>query len=97
MRPNRFGLTFAALGLAAGIAWRQHRRGRGAAIAAPLLWLSLGCAAIVLAFLLSPETDVEHHLRSSASRLLSHWVGVAWLVVGAVWAGARVADQPSSN
>jgi hypothetical protein len=49
----------------------------------PLLsWLGLGLVAVIAAFLLSPEPDVQHHLKSSAPRLLSHWLGVVWLCAG---------------
>ena len=97
LRPNRFGLTFVVLGIAAIAAWRQHRRGRGAGVGALLLWLGFGLGAVFVAFLLSPEADVQHHLRSSASRLLSHWVGVAWLISGAVWFRARSLTAASAS
>ena len=97
LRPNRFGLTFVVLGIAAIAAWRQHRRGRGAGVGALLLWLGFGLGAVFVAFLLSPEADVQHHLRSSASRLLSHWVGVAWLISGAVWFRARSLTATSAS
>lgn len=79
LMPRRFGLTFLLLAAVAVFAlWRR----RIAPEIAPLAGLlALGVLAVVAAFLLSPEPDVRHHLRSSAPRLLSHWVGVAWLAI----------------
>ncbi|MEO6594451.1 MAG: hypothetical protein ABIP94_06840 [Planctomycetota bacterium] len=56
-----------------------------AAGARPLvLFLLLGLLVIPIPFLLSPEPDLEHHLKSTLDRLLSHWLGAAVLVGGAV-------------
>lgn len=46
------------------------------------LLLAAGMAAIPLPFLLAPEDDIEHHVKSSMPRLLLQWVGVAWLLTG---------------
>ncbi|MGK0157449.1 MAG: hypothetical protein ACI9SE_004430 [Neolewinella sp.] len=35
-------------------------------------------------FVLSPEPNLEHHLRSSLTRLLLHWIGPIWLL-NACW------------
>ncbi|MCA8941766.1 MAG: hypothetical protein KDB80_04335, partial [Planctomycetes bacterium] len=45
-------------------------------------------------FLLSPEADLRHHLRSSADRLLLHWTGAAWLLTGLWW--GREIPKPDS-
>lgn len=47
--------------------------------------LCLGLASVTLPFLVSPEPDLGHHVRSSMDRLLLHWLGVAWLLAGACW------------
>jgi hypothetical protein len=77
LRPNRFGLSFAVLPITLLVARRS-------AVVPLFSWLGLGFVAIVAAFLLSPEPDVQHHLKSSAPRLLSHWLGVIWLCAGCV-------------
>ena len=78
--PRRFGLLFVLL---LALPFVLGRRRADEPVAAVVLLLALGMCAVFGAFLLSPEADVQHHLRSSAGRLLSHWVGVGWLVVGA--------------
>tara|TARA_R110002094_G_scaffold1335_6_gene6278 strand:+ start:107 stop:1606 length:1500 start_codon:yes stop_codon:yes gene_type:complete len=84
-KVQRFGLTFLLL-LVAAITVCRGRRERGLAGAQGLLVLfALGMLAVFAAFLLSPEQNVRHHLRSSGARLLSHWLGVAWLVIAVVW------------
>ncbi len=52
----------------------------------PSLWIftALGLLSVLGPFLLSPEADMEHHIRSSMSRLQLHWVGAAWILAG-VW------------
>ena len=44
----------------------------------------LGLATTALAFVLSPEEELQHHLRSSLPRLLLHWIGPLWLL-NACW------------
>lgn len=44
--------------------------------------LTAGLLVTALPFVLSPEADLEHHLRSSLPRLLLHWVGPLWLLLG---------------
>jgi len=82
--PNRFGFTFVLL---LALPFVLGRRLANGPVGTVVLLLGLGLCAVFGAFLLSPEADVQHHLRSSAGRLLSHWVGVAWLVIGAVTPG----------
>lgn len=53
--------------------------------------LLVGLASLVLPFLASPETDLAHHVRSSLDRLMLHWVGAAWLLVGVRWSDHAVA------
>lgn len=40
----------------------------------------LGLVTTAVPFVLSPEPDLDHHLRSSMTRLLIHWVGPVWLL-----------------
>lgn len=58
---------------------------QGVALAARDLraFVLLGLATSALPFVLSPESDLQHHLRSSLPRLLLHWVGPAWLLTAA--------------
>ncbi|MBK8099340.1 MAG: hypothetical protein IPK26_19700 [Planctomycetes bacterium] len=46
------------------------------------LLLLFGLAAIPLPFLLAPEDDIDHHVKSSMPRLLLQWIGVTWLLTG---------------
>jgi hypothetical protein len=46
--------------------------------------LGLGLATVFAPFLLSPEPDLGHHLKSSMARLQLHWLGAAWLLGGAL-------------
>lgn len=73
----RFGAALLLPALAAFVAlWR------GVRIDAPTLgWFcGLGLLSTLLPFLLSPEPDLDHHLRSSLPRLLLHWLGPWWLL-----------------
>jgi hypothetical protein len=45
-------------------------------------FVAFGLLSSALPFVLSPEVDIQHHLRSSLPRLLLHWIGPAWLWVG---------------
>jgi hypothetical protein len=73
---GRFALAFVL-----PLLLRASLRARSTAPAAPALgtWLVLAVPVLALPFVLSPLDDVEHHLRSSLPRLLSHWIGAAWL------------------
>lgn len=59
----------------------------------------LGLATSALPFVLSPEPDLQHHLRSSLPRLLLHLIGPAWLLTAA-WLetllGAPVDCEPAA-
>lgn len=72
-----FGLAFWAAGAGVLAAWR-----RGAL--RPLLPLALlataGLLVALTPFLLSPEEDLAHHVRSSMPRLLLHWLGAVMLL-----------------
>jgi hypothetical protein len=80
----RFELVWWCVLVVAVVRYR-HRDARERAVSPTAVLLSLGLASIVIAFLLSPEDDLGHHLRSTMSRLLLHWLGVAWLFVGIEW------------
>lgn len=72
-----FGGTFVLLLVV--VPWRRHRPAAGGGTG---LFVGLGLLITALPFVLSHEADPEHHLRSSLPRLLSHWVGPAWLWIG---------------
>jgi hypothetical protein len=72
-----FGGTFVLLLVVAP--WRRHRPAAGGGTG---MFVGLGLLITALPFVLSHEADPEHHLRSSLPRLLSHWVGPAWLWIG---------------
>jgi hypothetical protein len=80
-----FGAAF-LLPLVAGIVLRWSKR-RPLPDAGLSLFLGLGLCAVAAAFLLSPEDDLSHHLKSSMPRLLLHWLGAAWLL-GVSWTHA---------
>lgn len=96
MPPGSFALAFAAPVVAAAAILWQRRRLPARVVAAFVVG---GLSAVFGAFLLSPEEDLDHHLRSSMSRLLLHWLGPAMLLAGvwsdALWrpAGDRAAAQ----
>ena len=69
-------------------------RGMQLADRSVMAFAGLGLATTALPFVLSPEPDVEHHLRSSLTRLLLHWVGALWLL-NACWLQAIVFDAPA--
>jgi hypothetical protein len=82
--PRRGGALFALLVLLA--AARLRRGARPADSGAPpglVAFLLLLLLAVLGAFYLSPETDVDHHLRSSAPRLLLQLCGAGWLCAAA--------------
>lgn len=94
---RRFGLGFVLLVVVAVL----PRRHRGPCPAPALgLLIALAAPAIVLPFLLSPETDLRHHVRSSMDRLLLHWIGPCWLLAGpwvAQALGRRTPDRVSGR
>lgn len=55
-------------------------------------FLALGLLSAALPFVLSPEPDLPHHLRSSLPRLLLHWLAPAWM-----WVGRRLAGVSPPN
>lgn len=74
-----FGVTF-LLPLVAWLGLRASRRSMPQSLRAAALFTALGCAALLAPFLLSPEPDLRHHLRSSMARLQLHWLGALWLL-----------------
>jgi hypothetical protein len=79
-----YGLLGVRLGLAlvmplacALVAWRRRTPLPDREV---LTFVALGLAVTALPFVLSPEPDLGHHLRSSATRLLLHWTGPLWLL-----------------
>lgn len=73
----RFAMTFLlfAMVLAASI-WGRRK------LPEPRLsaFTILGLLSLSLPFLLSPEEDLRHHIRSSLDRLLLHWLAPVWLL-----------------
>ncbi|MCR9248219.1 MAG: hypothetical protein NXI31_24580 [bacterium] len=90
----RFVFAYWAVLLAAMMLWlRRRERPTANALGALLV---LGAVTTFVPFLLSPEDDLEHHLRSTMSRLLLHWLGIAWLFVG--WAlNSAWPDRTTNN
>jgi hypothetical protein len=83
-----FGATF-LLPIAALVALRC----RGSGCAGPVaVFTGLGLLTTALPFLLSPEPDLQHHLRSSLPRLLLHWLGPCWLLAAA-WSDALLSPS----
>jgi hypothetical protein len=60
----------------------------------PAKFLAIGLAITSLPFVLSPEDDLDHHIRSSLPRLLLHWIGPAWLV-SAAWTDRLLEAAPA--
>ncbi|MFN3244053.1 MAG: hypothetical protein ACE37K_21280 [Planctomycetota bacterium] len=78
------------------VAWLVARLRQKPLDDAPLAaFVLLGIATTPLPFVLSPEDDLQHHLRSSLPRLLLHWVGPAWLLSAAWIERLREADAPA--
>ncbi|MBL8747821.1 MAG: hypothetical protein JNK78_01580 [Planctomycetes bacterium] len=87
-----FGLVFWFVALATATAARR----RALAASAPLLAFVAGGFTIAgAAFVLSPEADVDHHLKSSLPRLLLHWLGPALLLGCAAF--AAISDRPRTD
>lgn len=85
----KFGLTFGLLALAL-LARRRERWPES-------VWIVLlGLASLTAPFLLSPEPDLEHHVKSSMNRLLLHWVPAAW-IAGSVLLASRSTAAPSGQ
>jgi hypothetical protein len=72
-----FGGTFLLLLVVA-----PWRRVSGAASTGIGMFVAAGLVVTALPFVFSHEENLQHHLRSSLPRLLSHWVGPAWLWIG---------------
>lgn len=88
LHPRHFGTCYLLLTALA----LTRRRIVGRCPSRPALaFLGCGLLTVVAAFLLSPEPDVRHHLRSSATRLLLHWAVPAWLLATA-WLAERLLD-----
>ncbi|HEB53232.1 MAG TPA: hypothetical protein ENI87_08265 [bacterium] len=87
----RLGLTFVVPLAALAIA-----RARRAPLAAGGVgaFLGFGLVSTALPFVLSPEPDLQHHLRSSLPRLLLHWIGPAWLLTAALLQPWHDQDPP---
>ena len=83
------GLAFWSLVVAAPLLWRRR-----ADLAAPAAFVLAGLCIVPLPFLLGPEPDLQHHLRSSLGRLLLHWTGPALLVATAALAGDATVPPP---
>ena len=77
----RLGTTLLVPVATALVAWRRKVRLDDRSV---LAFCALGLASTSLAFVLSPEPELEHHLKSSLTRLLLHWVGPVWLL-SAAW------------
>lgn len=85
VHPRHYGLIawlLMALAIAARRSPAPQVAGERRVLAA---LLCLGIASVTLPFLVSPEPELGHHVRSSMDRLLLHWLGVAWLLAGAWW------------
>lgn len=91
-----YGITRLRLGttllvpLATGlVAWRRRIALQDRSL---LAFCLLGLTATSMAFVLSPEPNLEHHLKSSLTRLLLHWVGPLWLL-SAAWLDTVLASD----
>ena len=91
--PRKFGLLAVLLLALAGSARRAPCPSR------PLLALVIAWfASLVTPFLLSPETDLRHHVSSTLDRLMLHHIGAAWLLIGIWWQPqARTADAGATT
>jgi hypothetical protein len=98
--PRRFGFLYLVLIL---VALTRRRLGLPPCPAPVLgLWLALAMPVVVLPFLIPHEADLDHHLRSSLSRLLLHWSGCGAILAG-LWCSppagvtARVSGAPDCS
>ncbi len=80
----RFELTFVLLLCMLAHSLWQRRMTVDSKLAAFVL---LGLLSLIAPFLLSPEEDLQHHLRSSLARLAIHWLGAVWLLIMLWFAG----------
>lgn len=87
----KFGVTFLLPIACCLVAWRRGIKLADRSVTAFVL---IGLATSALPFVLTPEPDLGHHLRSSLSRLLLHWLGPFWLL-SACWLQAIVCDAAS--
>lgn len=84
-----FGIAFWLPAVGVLVAWRRQ----SLSPLVPLtLFLLAGLAVAQAPFLLSPEADLDHHLRSSMPRLLLHWLGPAVLLGCVAMARSAAAD-----
>ncbi|MGE3173919.1 MAG: hypothetical protein AB7O97_14940 [Planctomycetota bacterium] len=102
LSPRRLGLLswlLLALLLTAGRGRRQAlAAGRVPMAGAPaplVAFLALLLTMLVAAFFVGPETDLRHHLRSSAPRLFLQLCGVGWVVAGAALLPRLIAAPPA--
>ncbi len=79
LSAHKVGLVFVLLLLL--VALGRRRVGRCPQPGLGLLLL-LATPCLVAPYLLSTEPELSHHLRSSMARLLLHWLGPCWLLVG---------------
>jgi hypothetical protein len=97
LEPQRFGLTYVLLIGALALSYMNARtQAKALHIQSIVLSLALGLVVIGASFLLSPEADIQHHLRSSGGRLLSHWIGPCWLII-AIVTSRRLGEAHSSQ
>ncbi len=90
---RKLGLVFVILALLAV----SPRRVAGRCPSRPLAMLTaLHVLVAIAALLLSPETNLEHELRSRFDRLLLHGVGVHWLLIG-WWVGGDLVRRARSE
>ncbi|MEE2888544.1 MAG: hypothetical protein VX951_14025 [Planctomycetota bacterium] len=87
----RIGLALVLPIAIALLAWRRRVRLNDRALMA---WVVLGLSMTATPFLLSPEADLQQHLRWSLPRLLLHWVGPLWLLT-ACWLDTVLAPRIS--
>ncbi|MFK7739536.1 MAG: hypothetical protein AB8H80_04365 [Planctomycetota bacterium] len=60
------------------------------------VFVLLGVAATAVPFVLSPEPDLGHHLRSSLPRLALHWIGPLTLLT-TIWLDRVLAFSPNAG
>lgn len=83
LSPRGVGFTFAVVVATGVVAARRRRLGD----AAPLLAaIALGLVAIAAFVASKPADQLVGFLRHGVGRYVSHWLGVAWLACGLMWA-----------